>query len=184
MHSVSSRPVRLASGDARPGCRRRRRWRGRQFVLGPTAFQTSWHHTATGQTAPSRFPLTDAASGLASNTLSAGDPRDGQGAGEGCQRSGRPECGGELHDGWGLAVFEPVSGTALTDSKGVASINPRRRVLPQRCRNPTVAATVVGKTFTQTTGYAVVRDGCAKSGESQPDDGHRLCEHGFRCRFC
>lgn len=68
----------------------------------PTAFSTSCGTGSNGAADGTiALSLTDAASGSASNTLSAGKPLTVKALVKDAQGSGRPECGGELHDGWG-----------------------------------------------------------------------------------
>ena len=123
----------------------------------PTAFSTS---CGTGGTAAAdgtiALSLTDAASGLSSNTLSAGKPLTVKALVKDAKGVVVPNAVVSFTTDGGLAVFEPVSGTALTDSKGVASINLQAASLASSgAATLTVAATVSGKTFTQTIGYAV-----------------------------
>lgn len=124
----------------------------------PTAYSTSCGGTGGSVAADGSITLslTDAASGVASNALSAGKPLTVKALVKDAAGAVVPNAVVSFTTDGGLAVFEPGSGTALTDSNGIASINLQAASLAASgAANLTVAATVADKQVTKTIGYAV-----------------------------
>lgn len=100
--------------------------------------------------------LVDATSGASSNTLSAGKPLTVKVLVKDASGAVVPNAVVSFATNGALGVFDPASGTALTNSSGIASVNLQAANLASSgAATLTVTTTVSGSTLTQTAGYAV-----------------------------
>lgn len=100
--------------------------------------------------------LTDATSGANSNTLSAGKPLTVKALVKDANGALVPNAVVTFATDSALGVFDPASGSALSNSSGVASVNLQAASLASSgAATLTVTASVGGKSLTQTVGYAV-----------------------------
>ncbi|MBS0369261.1 MAG: hypothetical protein JSS57_08685 [Proteobacteria bacterium] len=100
--------------------------------------------------------LTDAASGASSNTLSAGKPLTVKALVKDANGAVVPNAVVTFATDATLGGFDPASGTALTNSSGIASVNLQAASLASSgAATLTATASVAGKSLTQTVGYAV-----------------------------
>lgn len=100
--------------------------------------------------------LTDATSGASSNTLSAGKPLTVKALVKDANGAVVPNAVVTFTTDSALGVFDPASGSALSNSSGVASVNLQAASLASSgAATLTVTASVGGKSLTQTVGYAV-----------------------------
>lgn len=100
--------------------------------------------------------LTDATSGASSNTLSAGKPLTVKAVVKDANGAVVPNAVVTFATDSALGVFDPASGSALSNSSGVASVNLQAASLASSgAATLTATASVGGKSLTQTVGYAV-----------------------------